>query len=73
MTVERQEQIKHISVSASPLLFFSSDVALMAFILITSIFSDHPQIYCISLKRDRKTKTEHSIQDMNIHAVSMML
>lgn len=57
MNIERQEQTKHTNLSASLLLFFSSEIALIAFTPITLIFTDHSVFYYISLNRHGKTET----------------
>lgn len=54
MIIERQEQTKHTNLSASLLLFFSSEIA---FTPITLIFTDHLVFYYISLNRCGKTET----------------
>lgn len=70
MTIERQEQTNiKISLLVS---YYSSDIDLMAFTLITLIFSGQSVFHYISLNRDRKTETS-SIQDTNIYTVSSMV
>lgn len=70
MSIERQEQTNiKISLLVS---YYSSDIDLMAFTLITLIFSGQSVFHYISLNRDRKTETS-SIQDTNIYTVSLMV